>query len=254
MLIVSAFLAFIATQAPMTVSASGQSSETEVRQAPRANAWRMLPKALPAEPADQHERDLLVARGRAYDSAGSLQPLDQPSRSDIAQGSSSTPGRQDEMPFFPEEVIVVCSFRNFQPYLTPSHRAIYTVVNLEVEQILDAGGTSITPGQSVDLLMPGGSVLLSDGRAISYNVRYKEGEYSIQPGHRYLFFLHFDKNTESYGAIKTWELSRGVAVPNSPDDSDRMAKGESHLAGLTEDRFLTAVRQAIEQHKENGHE
>lgn len=82
-------------------------------------------------------------------------------------------------------------------------------------------------------------------------IRYEDAAYSIQPDHRYLFLLRdgdIHLNTFSYEQI--WDLTTGVAVPNSLDDVIRVQQGQSVTAGLTEERFLEVVRQAIEQRKQ----
>jgi hypothetical protein len=142
---------------------------------------------------------------------------------------------------------VVATFKSFQTYLSPSHRSIYTIGKLDIEQVMDPGEQGVSAEQEIDLTMIGGLVQLSDGRVIRDGL--SPDEICIEPGHRYLFLLGFDKDSSAFASHKTWELKNGTAVSYSPDDVARVRQGQSVLAGLTETEFLNVIRQAIEQGK-----
>jgi hypothetical protein len=44
---------------------------------------------------------------------------------------------------------------------------------------------------------------------------------------------------------KSWDLSNGVAEPNTAADAARAKRGVSRFAGLPEDKFLAAVRNEL---------
>jgi hypothetical protein len=176
-------------------------------------------------------------------------PLDQPQPSQEG-GSSGSFIREDELPFFPDEAIVVGSFDDYQVYLTPSRLSIYTDLRLSVEQVLKAGPTAITPGQTIDLLIGGGTVLLADGRTISDHAYDPTGDYSLQPGHRYVFFLEYRSQGEFFRDHKDWELANGIAVPDRLDEVIRAREGRAKYSGLPEDAFIEALRKAILQYNQ----
>jgi hypothetical protein len=153
-----------------------------------------------------------------------------------------------EIPYLPGQSVIVAVFKSFQTYLTPSHRAIYTIAKLEVEQVLDPGEQNVSSGEQLELRMVGGSIQLSDGRVLRDGLD-PDKDYCIEPGHRYLFLLDFDKDSNAFASHKTWELKEGLAFSHSPDDVDRVREGQSVLAGLTEAEFLDVIRQTIEQRK-----
>jgi len=211
--------------------------------------WRYVPQALPPEPTNPQEKELQDVRGRASDLRNpSSVPLDQPQPT-MNGGRSSSLGYRDEIPLISGQAVVVARFKSFLTYLTPSHRSIYTIGKLEVEQVLDPGEQGVSAGQVIELGMGGGTVRLSDGRVISDGLD-RDKDYCVEPGHRYLFLLNFDRNLNEFGSYKDWELNNGMAVSYSPDDVARVREGQSALAGLTEAEFLNVIRQAIEQHRE----
>ncbi len=113
--------------------------------------------------------------------------------------------------------------------------------------VLKAGPTGITAGQTIDLLIGGGTVLLADGRTISDHAYDPTGDYSLQPGNRYVFVLEYRSQGEFFRDHKDWELVNGIAIPNRRDVVARARGGYSKYSGLTESAFIEAVRKAVLQ-------
>jgi hypothetical protein len=176
-------------------------------------------------------------------------PLDQPQPAQ-GGGSSGSFIREDELPFFPNEAIVVGSFGAHQVYLTPSRLSIYTDLRLSVEQVLMAGPTGITPGQAIELLVGGRTALLADGRTISDHPYDPTGDHSLQPGHRYVFVLEYRSQGEFFRDHKDWELANGIAVPDRLDEVIRAREGRAKYSGLPEDASIEGLRKAILQHNQ----
>ena len=209
-------------------SRGAQSSGTAdaVRVASSARCLEATPKPLLPPPSDPKQIAILNDRAKYFDVSNvSGVPLDQPQPAHEG-GSSGSFLREDELPFFPNEAIVVGRFEDYQVYLTPSRLSVYTGLRLSVEQVLKAGSTGITPGQTIDLLVGGGTVLLADGRTISDHAYDPSGDYSVQPGHRYVFFLEYRSQGEFFRDHKDWELIDGVAVPNRLDEAIRAQEGQ----------------------------
>jgi hypothetical protein len=243
--------AFVLVPRECAAQTTDQSNDDQARDAQRRAAcdWRFVPQPLPPDPTDPQEKALLDKRGHASDLGNPYGgPLDQPQHSQSGGGQGSSTGIRSEIPYVPGRPVVVATFKSFQTYLSSSHRSIYTVGKLDVEQVLDPGDQGVTAGQLIDLGMRGGAVQLSDGRVLRYGVDPDE-DYCIEPGHRYLFILDFDDDSAEFGYRKIWELKEGLAVSYSPDDVDRVREGKSVLAGLTEAELLDAIRQTIEQRK-----
>jgi hypothetical protein len=229
-----------------------------VSSAPRHDAWRIEPRALPPPSIDREQNELLDQRGSYFDSmlGRSGVPLDQP-QPPRNGGSSGSYGVEDEIPFFPKqnagrETIVVAKFDSYQPYLTPSHLSIYTDIKLSVEQVLAPGSSGVAPGNTIEVLLDGGTVKLPDGKTITSRIYNDSGNYSLEPGHRYLLILSYEDKGNFFTNYKDWELANGVAVPNRQDEAVRFQEGRSKYSGLTEDAFISAVRQAIQKHQQGN--
>jgi hypothetical protein len=254
------FLAAFPAAAPAALGQSLQPEKATTAQAsdpalvepePRHDAWQMVPQTLLPPPTDPQQIRILNRRGADFDEFSSTHvPLDQPQPRNWGRCSSSFVLSQDEIPFLKNEAIIVGVFKSHQVYLSPSHLSIYTDEKLSVEQVLEPGPTKLSTGQSIDLLMTGGSVLLGDGRIIPSDSPYELRQYVIQPNHKYVFFLYYDSYGDYFSHGASWELVNGIAVPYGPAEVERARRGESHYSGLPESIFLEKLRKAILEHEQ----
>jgi hypothetical protein len=216
---------------------------------PRHDAWRWVPQALLPAPTDPQQIRTLNERGAIFDKFSLTHvPLDQPQPPGGRSGYADPD--QPEIPSFENEAIIVGTFEGHQVYLTPSHLSIYTDVKVLVEQVLQPGPTTVLPGQTIDVLLEDGVVRMDDGRTIEPSLPFLGGEYSIQPNHRYVFFLDYQTKGECFFDQKDWELVNGVAVPNCSVEVNRAREGQSEYSGLSESAFLEKLSEAILKHEE----
>ncbi len=241
----------------------GQSNIERNETAESNDAWRFVAQEVPPEPSDPREKELLVMRG-SDEGNPNLTPLDRPTpdkptpgpldqilpADTTRHGGSSSRGAFSAIPFGSGEAVAVADFQSYQAYLTPSHRSIYTIAKLEIEQVLYTGDQALNARQMIDLMMRGGTLRLSDGRVVTYGILPEDARYCIQPGHRYLLLLGFDKESDAFHREENifWDITTGVAVPSPTARS--VSVGRTALASLPEQRFLELVRQAIDQHKQ----
>jgi hypothetical protein len=217
----------------------------------RHDAWQLVPQALLPPPTDPQQINILKERGYMFDLFSPTHvPLDQPQPKNWGR-SFSWDFNQPEIPFFKNEAIVVGTFKSHQVYLSPPHLSIYTDARISVEQALEPGPSNVSPGQTIDLLMPGGSVLLGDGRVIPSDSPYELSPYLIQPNHRYVFFLRYYSEGDNFIDKKDWELVNGVAVANHRVEVDRARRGQSDYSGLPESSFLEKLRKAIQDQQQH---
>jgi hypothetical protein len=234
-------------QVPTAESASAGEEET----AESRYAWRLVPKAPPPAPTDPKLLETLNKRAREFDRLKPERALDEPQPTDEGHGRSFCIGPdREEIPFFKNEAVVVATFKDYQVYLTPSHRSIYTNILLSVEQVLEAGPSQVPPGEDIELLIPGGTVILSNGSTLSDDIDYDVDRYCLQPGHRYVLFLEYFADGRSFWDREDWELVNGVAEPNDVYLSYLASRGESKYSGLPEATFIDTLRTAILRHKQ----
>lgn len=231
------------------------SAETISQKVPTTKWWRSIPRTAFPEPTDPSELRLLELRGRYFDSAiGEPWPLDNPPLG-IGSGSSSGscgPGETDAPPFFQDEAIVVGTFKDFRVHLSPTHRSIYTRITLVLDQVLDPGPSGVKAGQEADYLIPGGTVRLDNGSVLSHRILQTDRKYSIEPGHRYLFFLQFRPEGNFFVGRGDWELRDGWAIPKNSCYVAPVREGRSHYAGMSEAQFLDAIDEAIQKHQQGA--
>lgn len=248
------YLACLLGLAFMPTLLTGQATNREISNGSYVGArdtsvceWRNVPKAVPSSLPPEQEQ-LLTVRSKASDSLSPYGPLDQRSTSAISVGhSGARPPRRDEIPFFPNETIVVATLTDYQVFLTLSHRSIFTIGNLTVSQTIESGDQNVSDGQQIDLWLPGGAVMLTSGRTISYFTESGDTPLGcmVQPNHKYILFLQYMKDEQAVYAFKVWDVTTGVVVPASWDDVERAKSGISKLAGMTESDAVDAIRKAV---------
>jgi hypothetical protein len=114
---------------------------------------------------------------------------------------------------------------------------------MSVKQVLKDPFETARPGQDLTVILGGGSLQLPSGRIITRNLDL--GDFGIQPGHRYLAFIGYEKAGSYFSWLKSWDLTNGVAVPTYPFDVQKAKEGASHYAGMQQDEFISAVESAL---------
>jgi len=102
---------------------------------------------------------------------------------------------------------------------------------------------SAQTGKTLTVVLGGGTLRLPSGEIVQRNLDL--GDYGIQPDHRYLAFLGYEKDGEYFSWLKSWDLSSGVAVPTYPFDIQKAKDGTSRFAGMPADNFVAAVRRIL---------
>jgi hypothetical protein len=198
--------------------------------------WRRIPQQLRAPDGDTVAADVRAARDEFFDRViGALPP---------GQGSSWDKGAIfEEIPVLKSITIAVVRFESYTTIQSASKRSIYTEVKMQVEQALRDPSTIIRPGQSITVILGGGSLRLPSGRVIQRDLDL--GDYGIEPGHRYLAFLAYERAGTYFSWLKSWDLTSGLAVPTEPFDVQKAHSGMSRFAGMPEDKFIVEVNARI---------
>jgi len=113
-----------------------------------------------------------------------------------------------------------------------------------LEALKDSSGL-LAHTNSLAILKTGGSIRLPDGRVIEYPAVTADVATAIDLGRRYVLFLRFDSETETFAIVKAWEIQDGRAAPLDPFDLRDANSHSSPYAGLEESLFLSAVRNSI---------
>jgi hypothetical protein len=149
----------------------------------------------------------------------------------------------EELPVQKSDVIAIATFTSYSVHLTPSKRGIYTIENLNIEKVVLDRANRLLKTTSIPVLELGGSAILPSGESITIGI--PSSEYSIIPNHKYLVFLNYSPEGAFYDIRKSWDLTTGIATPNSPDDEDRLKSGLSEAAGLSESAILSLLKQRV---------
>jgi hypothetical protein len=171
--------------------------------------------------------------------AGAADPLDGPQSMEAmmsAHGES-----QEDFPANARDEVFVAHFSNWASYLSHSRRSIYTIVNLIVDRVVTDKDGHITPGYTIPLAIPGGTVIApGTQKVLSYFVRF--GDFPLEPNTKYLVFLTH-RNRPFFEYSQAWNVDKGVLEPVTPYQAYKVSHGIApHAMGNLENavRDLTS--------------
>jgi hypothetical protein len=207
-----------------------------------ANSWQgILREGKTLVPVPTHAQ--AIERGAFSDAlTGTATLVDdyvgEPQR--IGSGSGE-PG--DELPTAISDAVVVADFTDHEGVISPSRKSAYTAIAFYVERSLkDKTGLS-KPGSTITVFYPGGTVRTNSGRVVSFEV--VPIDLAVRLGHKYLLFLQYNRSGNFYTILKSWEITKGIMVPNSHLDKNREINHESEYAGKPQRDVLSAARSRI---------
>jgi hypothetical protein len=191
-----------------------------------ANDWMKIPTDAAAKDdvpgAIRYERDQIFDKALGYESP--LTPESAPGYH-IPEGGVYYPNGPSEFNTFENRAVLIGTFTKSKGVVTQSGRAIYE----------DVSGHA-TPGSDITLIFAGGAIKTGDGRVISFLLDPRT--YFPQPGRTYLMVLGYHPDGDFYGREKEWDVSDGIARPNSDFDRTLGEKGRSSVIGLTTDQLI----------------
>jgi len=210
-------------------------------------AWKRVAQPLATEPADPARRARIEKWDNEFDSSSLAKgPLEDLYEMGGAIGMvGDNYGEVPDLPVSPDSSVVIAKFEDYQAHLSRSHRSLYTEVTMRVERSLYPGPTLLVSGSVATVLLPGGAVQLPNGRAL--RVADSFNPLGIQPGHRYVLFLHYEPSDDSYSVRRCWELSDGHIKPCEDYDLNRSTRVIPRYAGMTESAFVEVVEKLLRE-------
>jgi len=145
----------------------------------------------------------------------------------------------------PDAIWVVATFINFDVHRASSG-SIYTEVHLQINRNVGAIHPD-TPlaGTTVDLGIPGGSVMLPDGSTIeTYTANYTD---YVRPDHRYLLLLGKASvsKPDYYLQGGGWDVSDGTARSVFTREAAIARNGRSSVEGLSEADAIQRIERLL---------
>jgi hypothetical protein len=161
---------------------------------------------------------------------GASAPLDEPQTThwNIFPGGNLTTA--PEFPKIPGGVWLVGKFESYSTFLSASKRSIYTEIHIRVQHVFGNPTAEPTKGTTIDVARPGGTILAPWGDVASYWVDTPR-VYDAQPGHVYLLLLKYHDAVGFYTEARRWDLTSGVATPDSELEEYRAKHGKSEING-----------------------
>lgn len=218
-----------------TVFAQGNAGAARMPSA--KNVWQHVAMPLPKQQALSPTE--LAARGAYFDKLiGYRYPLDTAGKDAERVGFSFEPAHLGEVPIVGvQQMVAVGTFVGFQPELSTTRRSIYTVIHFGVERTVRNHTSKTTVPKTIDVLVPGGTVLLATGKVISYAVTPDPN--ALIPGQRYVALLTYHPDGDFYTCAKSWLVRNGKVWPNTLGDLIRQRQGRSSYSGAELFKFLS---------------
>jgi hypothetical protein len=220
------------------------------------NDWQRVPRDPLPPPTDPIGLVTRRARDQRVDHLiGAPRPLFGPPADRIAgeglERVTTGPDRIElpEIPDFGSRTVVIGSFTDYDTVLSESRRSIYSEMHIRVERVLTTVKANLVPGATITVLALGGTVRM--GPTVIEHYLHPSSEMLI-PQHRYLLFLYYSPDCDSYDVVKSWELLGGRVLPFQEEDVLRARRGTSLYAGMDEAEFIAAVSAAIERESKPG--
>jgi hypothetical protein len=150
-------------------------------------------------------------------------------------------------PAFPDETVVVGTFDSFDEILTASHRAIYSEMHIGVDRaIYPTDSTAV--GTVIDIIEPGGSISLQNGKSISFKTAPRP--YGLLPHTRYVLFLRRIEPGDFYILGDSIAIENNVSRPNSPDALNAAKSGKWPFLYMKEDELVKSLSKKLQlQHQ-----
>lgn len=222
--------------------------------APPTNAWQKVPSSPEKTVAARALTDDRVKRDKFADLFyGIHQPIEEFFRAgnkgySLPSVPVAIPGEPD-IPKYKKRTIVVATFVDYTSILSASRESIYSEAHLKIERVIDTDNPQLALGSIIDLLIPGGTVKLPSGQLLSYATNPRP--YVPEPGHKYIFFLHYVSDGNFYVLKKLIELKDGKAVPSWPSDIQRARANNWRFANKDTDSAVSEIESLLQQQRNN---
>jgi hypothetical protein len=208
------------------------------------NCWRDKARRDPA--ADSGPVSVRSARDVAADVYGAPFPLDEPgAKAKLAERGMVIDrlGEKNPFPSAASDLVAVVTFSDFVPRISQSHRSVYTELIFKVNDVLKQSAGRVANGESITSILPGAALLLDNGKTLRY---FPEGgdDLPLRPGGRYLVFLKYRPQTDTFDFIKHWELKGGRLVITDLVEMEKAARGNPSIRPDTrEGDIVEQIRQ-----------
>jgi hypothetical protein len=205
--------------------------------------WRHTPVPANAHP-DTLSPEARQARDKIWERA-SPPPL--PNGRDSALALPGVGSNYGEIYTEPDAIWIVASFIDFDVHRAPNG-SIYTEIHLRIDKNVGPIHPGTPPvGTTVDLGIPGGSVMLDDGSVHeSHTKNYID---YVRPGHKYLLCLHEAGVSEPdfYVNAEGWDVSDGIAHSVFTREVAIAKHGRSSVEELSEADAIQRIERLLSE-------
>jgi hypothetical protein len=189
------------------------------------------------EPRDSVERALRFRKGRQYDKSARA-PFNE-LRSDTTEVFVVNHWWEDlpALPTANSDAVILGKIVDAKAYLSNDKTGAYTELVINIENTFKFDGRIKT--NSIIAERRGANVQLPDHRIIKYGV---EGQNLPEIGKRYVLFLKYNFEGDSFDILTGYEIRQGKSHPLDQGPANRFSQYE----GEEEAKFLKEVREAVE--------
>lgn len=188
------------------------------------------------------------ARNKRYDKQGTVvEPPPQAGGRKISTKSSYI-ARLPALPIALSDAIIIGEVTDAQAHLSDDKSGVYTETTVKVDLVIkNNSNVPINNAETIEAHRSGGRVRFPSGKVFEYSV-HRQG--IPETGRRYLLFLKYHPQGESFGIITGYELRAGrVFLLDGEGDSPKasLLPQFARFKNMDESAFLSELQLAVQE-------
>jgi hypothetical protein len=163
-----------------------------------------------------------------------------------AAANNGPVSHRDPFPTEASDLIAVVTFVDFTPRMSP--QGPYTELQFKVNDVVRQARVKASVGDNITTTLPGAAIQPPKGKTVR---QFPDGcdDLPLQPAHRYLAFLKYNPQTDTYIFLKHWGVTSGLLVITDVAEMARAAQGNPSIRpGTRESDITDRIRQDGEGH------
>lgn len=151
-------------------------------------------------------------------------------------------GGTGPLPAYPSHGVLSGVVISKQAFISNDKTAVYSEFEMKIDEVFKGNSSDLAAGRSVRFTRRGGKVRLPSGKVL---VRGGGAETMPEIGGRYVMFLRFDPQSESYWLLTGHEIRNGTVYPLDSMGTSTKPKEFAVFQGMTETEFFRRLSVAL---------
>jgi hypothetical protein len=154
------------------------------------------------------------------------------------------------LPVTKSDVVVIGTVNSGEAFLSNDETGIYSEFSVATVDLLKNNQNNlISVGEVISVQRAGGRILYPSGKILKYSV---SGQEMPQLNGKYVFFLTYDKQRQTYYIVTAYEISDGKITALDGRGRSKVSGFKfSEYDGIDEQQFISELKNAIDSKKDS---